>query len=161
MSTLEGKENEAEKCPSAFDHQQTLSIKKYEDILYKNHPVSRKHPQMSINDRAAQFAPFAALTGFEEATKETGRLTDNQVLLDENQIAELDDKIRYLLQKPEIKAEFTYFKADEKKEGGSYCKVRGSIVKADTLYGTILLDQGEMIEIDTITEIELAEKEKI
>lgn len=161
MSTFGGKMNEAEKCPSAINHQQTLCVNKYEDILYKSHPVSKKHPRMSINDRAAQFAPFAALTGFEEATKETGRLTDNPVLLDENQIAELDDKIRYLLQKPEIKAEFTYFKADEKKEGGNYCKVTGGIVKADTLNGTILLDQGEMIEIDTITEIELAEKEEI
>ena len=130
-------------------------MSKYDDILYMAHPVSRKHPQMTMNDRAAQFAPFAALTGFEEATLETGRLTQQQMQLDDSQIAQLDEKLRLMLMHPEMKAEFTCFKPDEKKEGGSYCKVRGGLVRADYLTGTVYLDSGEALEIDKITEIEL------
>ena len=97
---------------------------KYDDILYLPHPVSRRHPQMPLLDRAAQFAPFAALVGHGEAVKETARLTDSHVELEDGQRERLDQRLSLLLkamgenpgQEPVITV--TYFKPDEKKDGG-------------------------------------------
>ena len=94
---------------------------KYDDLLYMPHPVSKKHPQMPILDRAAQFAPFAALTGHSAAIKETARLTDSKIELDEDTRMQLDMKQQILLEmtakQPEIIV--TYFKKDARKSGGS------------------------------------------
>ena len=99
----------------------------YEDIINLPHHVSKTRPQMSMLDRAAQFSPFAALTGYDAAIKETGRLTDEKIEMDEDRKAALDMKQAYLIEmideQPEISV--TYFLPDTKKSGGSYVTVTG------------------------------------
>lgn len=128
----------------------------YEDIIHLPHPVSATHPHMSALDRAAQFSPFAALTGYEAAVKETARLTDKQIELDENAKAALEAKLRILLDElsnhPQVK--ITYFQADEKKHGGSYVDTLGSIKKLDEYERILLMMDGTKIPIDAIVELE-------
>ena len=94
---------------------------KYNEIMDLPHHVSKNRPQMPMSDRAAQFAPFAALTGYDDAVKETGRLTDDKIELEESSLNELNAKIQLLRENladgPEIT--FTYFKPDERKAGGA------------------------------------------
>ena len=92
---------------------------KYADIFNMPHHISSKRPQMSRIDRAAQFAPFAALTGHDEAIKETARLTDERIDLDESTLAILNDKIQIILDNLDTEPEVTvtYFKPDDKKSG--------------------------------------------
>ena len=96
---------------------------KYDDILYLPHPVSARHPQMPLADRAAQFSPFAALTGHEAAIRETARLTKERVELDESRKEILDERLQMirenLSEKPEVT--FTYFQPDEMAMTGGFC----------------------------------------
>ena len=94
----------------------------YDDIINLPHPVSKNHPQMPLRDRAAQFAPFAALTGHDAAIKETARLTDERLELSEEVIAQLNEKINIIRNNIGIeqKVSITYFIPDAKKAGGSY-----------------------------------------
>ena len=128
---------------------------KYEDIINLPHPVSKRHPQMPLLDRAAQFSPFAALTGHEDAVRETARLTDKCVELDESVVKILDSKLQFLadrlVKKPVV--EFSYFKADEKKQGGSYEKITGTVRKIDLYERKIIMDEGKSIAIDDLIEI--------
>ena len=128
---------------------------KYDDIIYLSHHVSKTRPQMSIHDRAAQFAPFAALTGHSAAIKETERLTEGQVELDENEIALLNEKIRVIYEKisehPEITV--TYFVPDEKKSGGKYITVEGAVKKMDVYRRELILMDETKIELGDIVEI--------
>lgn len=107
----------------------------YEDIIHLPHHVSSKRPQMSMLDRAAQFSPFAALTGYDDAIQETGRLTEQKIELDEETLEKLDERFQilqeHLCEQPEVR--FTYFKPDERKEGGAYLTVSG-IVRKIKLY---------------------------
>ena len=89
----------------------------YEDILYLPHHVSKKYPQMSHENRAAQFSPFAALSGHEAAIKETARITQEKIELDETQKIILDEKWNYLKYNPRV-IEISYFVKDEHKVGG-------------------------------------------
>ena len=117
---------------------------KYDDIINLPHHVSMKHPQMAALDRAAQFMPFAALTGHEAAIKETGRLTEDWVELDENKKEMLDEKLQmikmHLNEHPAVL--FTYFEADEKKSGGAYVTTTGNVKKIDEYEQQILLEDG-------------------
>lgn len=128
----------------------------YDDIINLPHHVSTKHPRMSALDRAAQFSPFAALTGHEAAIKETGRLTDIKLELDEHQKGELDNRLQMLREQTAIKpeTEITYFVPDTKKEGGSYFTVRGIIKKFDDIEQNIIMENGTVIPINDIYEIE-------
>ncbi|HOO05725.1 MAG TPA: hypothetical protein PLH83_04435, partial [Ruminococcus sp.] len=94
----------------------------YEDIINLPHHVSTKRPQMSMLDRAAQFSPFAALTGYDAAIKETGRLTDEKIEMDEESLNMLNMKFQLLVEAldDEHEVSFTYFKPDETKAGGAY-----------------------------------------
>ena len=94
---------------------------KYKDMLRLPHPVSATHPRMSLQDRAAQFSPFAALTGYEDALKDTARLTDHFVELDEDRKQEIDRQIGYLQQhmREELTVKITYFVPDTRKNGGA------------------------------------------
>lgn len=129
---------------------------KYEDILDLPHPVSSKHPQMSMADRAAQFAPFAALTGHRESIGETARLTEQKVELDESRKKALDEKLQmlreHLDESPEITV--THFQQDQKKPGGAYLKTTGCIKKIDAQEGMIWLKNDTQIRITDIYEIE-------
>ena len=129
---------------------------KYDDLLYMPHPVSKKHPQMPILDRAAQFAPFAALTGHSAAIKETARLTDSKIELDEDTRMQLDMKQQILLEmtakQPEIIV--TYFKKDARKSGGSYLTVTGNLKKIDSYTNEFVMNNNRRIPIDDIIAIE-------
>ena len=125
---------------------------KYNDIINLPHHQSSKHPRMSIHDRAAQFSPFAALTGHDEAIKETARLTDEWVELDEDVKVELDKKIRFIKENigTDLEVTITYFKPDETKEGGKYCSVTGQVKKIDEYSNTILMKDKKEIQMKSI-----------
>lgn len=128
----------------------------YDDIVDLPHPTSMKHPRMPLADRAAQFSPFAALTGHEAAIRETARLTDRRVELDEDEKAALDRKLRllteHLAERPPVR--ITYFQADQRKDGGSYEIAEGSMKKVDEIARMVVLTDGRRIPIEDIYEIE-------
>ena len=127
----------------------------YDDIINLPHHVSAVHPHMALADRAAQFSAFAALTGYDDAVRETGRLTDRRIELDEDAKELLDEKLRMLQEQisdcPETS--ITYFCPDDKKEGGCYVTVTGRVRKIDGYGGKIVLADGAMICMDDILEI--------
>lgn len=128
----------------------------YEDILNLPHHVSKTRPQMSMLDRAAQFSPFAALTGYDDAIKETGRLTGEKIEMDEDRKAALDMKQAYLIEmideQPEIS--ITYFLPDAKKSGGAYVTVTGNLKRFDEYERLLILTDGKKIPMDDIADIE-------
>ena len=127
----------------------------YDDIIGLPHHVSRKHPQMPLLDRAAQFAPFAALTGHEAAIKETARLTEEEIELDENSKELLDFRLQqlqeHLSECPEVTV--TYFCPDEKKTGGAYETVTGKVKKVDGYAGALVFTDGRRIVLGAIVEL--------
>ena len=129
---------------------------KYDDIINLPRPVSRKHPHMPMSDRAAQFSPFAALTGYDEAVMETGRLTDRKRELNDEEIAALNQKLQFLSEHLEEHPTITvtYFVPDAKKTGGSYATKTRRLKKIDTFERWIQLDDGVKIPIDNIVHID-------
>lgn len=129
---------------------------RYDDIINLPHHVSNKHPHMAPIDRAAQFSPFAALTGHDEAIKETARLTDERMELDENRKELLDVRLQllreHLGEKPTVT--FTFFEPDERKSGGAYVTVTGSVKKIEEYENKIILEEGVVILIDEISAVE-------
>ncbi|MDD3254127.1 MAG: hypothetical protein PHV18_16475 [Lachnospiraceae bacterium] len=128
----------------------------YDDIIDLPHHVSLTHPHMAIPDRAAQFAPFAALTGHEAAIKETARLTADKIILSEDARALLDEKLQFLLEQSGEKplVSFTFFLPDGQKSGGAYITQSGTIKKMDLYQNTLILTDKTVIPIDDILEIE-------
>ena len=128
----------------------------YDDIITMKHPTPRKHPRMSRLNRAAQFAPFAALTGYDAAVREAARLTESKAELDEGEKERLDRKLRFLADHLEerLRVVITYFKADKRKTGGAYVAAAGVIKKIDNFRRKITLMEGEEIYIDDIYEIQ-------
>lgn len=128
---------------------------RYDDIIHLPHHVSPTHPQMPVPDRAAQFAPFAALTGHEVAIRETARLTDEKITLDENAKALLDEKLRMVqeLQETQPAISVTYFQPDGKKSGGQYITITGTVKKADGYGHCLVMADGLRIPLDDIIEI--------
>lgn len=128
-------------------------MSKYDDIINLPHHQSQTHPHMSPLDRAAQFAPFAALTGYEDTIKETARLTNERPQLDEQQLLKLNGKLLRIIANPKAQIRITYFAADEKKEGGSYQQAEGKIKKINDYAKSITLNSGEIIPLDDIVDI--------
>lgn len=128
----------------------------YDDIINLPHPVSAKHPRMSAEDRAAQFSPFAALTGHEAAIAETARLTDTKPILDESRKTELNDRLQIILEHISLKPEttITYFVPDAGKAGGSYHQAIGIVKKFNETEHTVVMENGTVIPINDILEIE-------
>ena len=127
----------------------------YKDIIDLPHPVSQRHAQMPRINRAAQFSPFAALTGYDDLIKETARQTDRQIELDENAIRELNQKLTLLIEKdPLPTATFTYFVPDSKKTGGSYQEHTGRITKYDGIEQTITIEGMLTVPVRNIIQIE-------
>ena len=124
----------------------------YDDIIDLPRPTSTRHPRMSMTDRAAQFSPFRALTGYEDAIQETSRLTDRRVELDEHAKAALDEKLRLLSDMVEERPEaaVTYFVPDKKKAGGEYRTAAGRIKKVDRYAQTLVFTTGQAIPIQDI-----------
>lgn len=134
-----------------------MKQEKYQDMLFLEHPTSKKHPRMSLHDRAAQFSPFAALTGHEDAIDETGRLTQEKMVLTEQKKEELDHTVTVLQQNIAQKpmACITFFIPDEKKEGGKYTTVTERVSRINSLDKAILLESGRIILVEDIYEITL------
>lgn len=131
-------------------------MKTYDDIINLPHHVSESHPHMSAIDRAAQFSPFAALTGYDAAIKETARLTDERIELDKDIKVTISDRLQIIAdgikEHPEI--EITYFKSDEKKNGGTYVTVIGTAKKIDQYKRSVIMTDGTEILIDEIINID-------
>ena len=128
-------------------------MSKYDDIINLPHHRSKTHPHMALIDRAAQFAPFAALTGYGDAIDETARLTDGRPDLDEQQLAELNERLLQIMAEPNAVARITYFVPDEKKSGGRYEQAEGVIKKIDEIAKVIVMDGGEKIPLSDIIEL--------
>jgi len=129
-------------------------ISRYKDIINLPHHISKRHPRLSMEQRAAQFSPFAALTGYEEATDETSRLTDEKIELSEEDIEELNLKLQNL----NGEAVITYFVKDERKSGGSYVTIKGEVRRIDDYEKAIVMRDESRIFIDDILDIESIEK---
>ena len=128
----------------------------YDDIIHLPHHVSSTRPHITAFDRAAQFSPFAALTGYDAAIKETARLTDEKVELDEHMKGALSDKLQIITDRiqecPEIA--ITYFQPDTKKNGGTYVTDISTAQKIDVYDRFIIMTDGTAIPIDEIINID-------
>lgn len=131
-------------------------MKDYSDIINLPHHVSKNRSQMSMRDRAAQFAPFAALTGYDDAVKETARLTYKKIELLDEQVAILNEKILLLNEKIKDNPEITiiYFIPDKRKEGGAYISVKGIVKKIDEYNKLITMQDGRKIDMENIFDIQ-------
>ena len=129
-------------------------MSQYDDILHLPRPESR-HAKMTLASRAAQFSPFAALTGYEGIIAETGRLTERCVALDENAIAELNARLCALAERIDSlpTATVTHFLPDKYKDGGSYVTVTGQVKRLDTLYGFLEFTDRTRIPFENILEL--------
>lgn len=128
----------------------------YDDMIDLPHPISKKHPRMSIRDRAAIFSPFAALSGHGAAIAETARLTDQRMELDEDTRAELDRRqavlLKHIAEQPEVTV--TWFQPDERKDGGAYLTVTGRLKKIDEVERTLNLQDGTAIPLENVIDLE-------
>ena len=128
----------------------------YDDIINLPHHVSKTRPQMSMLERAAQFAPFQALTGYGAAIQETARRTEGKIELGDEDIALRNAKLQiladHLPESPEVC--IVWFKPDERKPGGSYVKTTGKVKRIDDVAGLISLQSGEKIRLESIVNIE-------
>ncbi len=131
-------------------------MEKYKDIINLPHYQSKKRPHMSNYDRAAQFSPFAALTGHDEAIRETARLTDKKLELDEMTKTMLNEKFNFIMEhiydQPEITV--THFIPDASKSGGIYMDFTGKVKKYDYLNRILYFTDNTEIKVDDISEIE-------
>lgn len=131
-------------------------MSKYDDIIDLERPISKKRVPMSIENRAAQFAPFSALTGYEEAVKETARLTDSKKILSEGIKEIINEKINYI--KSNLKTigevKITYFLKDKKKTGGKYTTITGLVKKIDINNCLLYMNDGIMISFNDISNID-------
>ena len=125
---------------------------KYDDIIDLPHPTSQNQPRMSLYDRAAQFSPFAALTGHHAAIAETGRLTDQRIELDESEIARVDAELQHLQEllpdRPTVS--ITYFVPDERKSDGSYRTITSEVKRIDAVAGVIQMADRREIPIEDV-----------
>jgi len=127
----------------------------YDDIIHLPHHVSQNHPQMPLRDRAAQFAPFAALSGYEAAVGETARLTSERRELDPQEAEELNRRLSELAarlpERPEVTVE--YFVPDERKAGGAYVTVTGRVRHISVPEKTLVMEDGTVIPLDDVVSL--------
>ncbi len=131
------------------------SIHDYDDIIGLPHPEPRRHTRMSVQARAAQFMPFAALTGYASVIEEISRTTDKKLHLDESEIKRINNKLRRL-KNPANSGKtirIRFFRRDEKKEGGSYLTAEGQIAKIDEYARALTMSDGTRIAFDDLFSI--------
>ena len=126
----------------------------YEDILHLSRPVVPWRACMTRGDRAAQFAPFAALTGYEAAVAEAGRLTDRAAALEQDRIEELDRMLQSLAQQASPRVRLTVFQPDKRKEGGAYVQLWGVVRRVDGQRKCLVLEDGRQLFFDRIYALE-------
>ena len=124
----------------------------YEDIVNLPPYISKKHPQPTMMDRAARFAPFAAITGYEEMVLEEARVTEERIDLDEDALSLLNEKLNmiqeFLDEEPEVT--ITYFEPDKKKSGGAYVSITGVVKRIDEYEHLVIMTDGKKIYIEDI-----------
>ena len=128
---------------------------KYDDIINLEHHVSKTHPQMSLEARSAQFAPFSAVTGYEDEVSEVARVTENQIEVTDEIRNDINKKLSYIKQNPNQEVSITFFVKDTKKQGGKYETTTGLVKKIDDIKNIIILNDGKVIRMEDITEIVL------
>ena len=128
--------------------------RQYDDIIRLPHHVSSTRPRMSAIDRAAQFSPFAALTGYDTSIKESARLTDARIELDDSQKEEIGEKLRLVTGQPDAEIKITYFLPDTKKTGGKYVLAAGTVKKVDEYERMIIMGDGKQIPIDEVIDVD-------
>ena len=128
----------------------------YEDIIDLPHHVSPTRPQMPMADRAAQFSPFAALTGYDDEIKETARLTDDMIEMNEESLNMLNMKFQMLIDRLNDKPKviFTYFQPDERKDGGAFLTIEGVVKKVDVFERIVILQDGTKLQMDNVLDID-------
>lgn len=128
----------------------------YDDIINLPNPTSTRHPRMSLYDRAAQFSPFAALTGHGAAIRETARLTDERKELSEEAVTGLNEKLRLIMENTGTKqtVTITYFVPDKKKSGGAYVSHAGIVKKIDEYEHTVIMADKTVIPVGQICDIQ-------
>ena len=133
---------------------------KYDDIINLPHHTSSKHPRMTRTARAAQFAPFAALTGLDDEMEETARLTDKKLILDEEQKQIINRELLFIKNNPQkdIPVIITFFKSDGRKEGGAYIEKEVRIKKIDEINRKLILSDYSEIEIDDLFSVKRKDK---
>lgn len=133
-----------------------MKIDNYEDIINLPHHISKKYPRMSLEARSAQFAPYAALTGYDEVLAETARITNRRIEIDENLKTIIDSKLQIIREniknKPQISV--VYFVPDLKKNGGKYVTVNGNVKKIDEYRNVVVLEDNMEIEVKEIIQLE-------
>ncbi len=133
-----------------------MSSSKYDAILHLPHHVSEKHPTIPMEERAAQFSPYAALTGFGAVIDETRRLTDPRHTLSEEALAQLNRQYQLLLEhlteRPEITV--TYFQPDVRKDGGAYLTMTGRVKKVEAYEQRLVLEDGRAVVMENIMSME-------
>ena len=127
---------------------------RYDDIINLPHPTSQNHPRMSLYDRAAQFSPFAGLTGHDAAIKETARLTEKRIEPSEDMISRLNEKLQIIADNLDTEVTITYFVPDERKSGGAYVSHIGTVRRIDDYEHTLVMTDKTVIPIEQISEIE-------
>lgn len=135
-------------------------IGKYDDIINLPHHTSSKHPRMTRTARAAQFAPFAALTGLDDEMEETARLTDKKITLDEEQKQVINRELLFIKNNPQrdIPVIITFFKSDGRKDGGAYIEKEVRIKKIDEINRKLILSDYSEIKIDDLFSVRIKEK---
>ncbi len=127
---------------------------KYDDIIHLPHPVSPRRSGMTVHDRAAQFSPFAALTGYEDVIAESGRLTDMQSELTDSAIEQINEKLRSLAEAEEPVITVRYFMPDRHKAGGAYVTAKGTLKRIDTYAQVLVLTDGRKIPLEAICDLQ-------
>lgn len=130
---------------------------RYKDIIHLPHKQSATRPHMAISDRAAQFAPFSALVGYDDAVKETARLADSRRELSNGALEQLNTKLNYIQERldEQTKVSITYFQPDSKKSGGAYLTCTGIVKRVDDYEHSVLMQGGREIFIDDISQIDI------
>lgn len=130
------------------------ALKIYGKYIDMPHHTSSKHPPMSLQMRAAQFAPFAALTGYEDKVRERARIVDSRIELTDDKLALIDLNLKKVLSSRDRRVEICYFVEDALKEGGAYITVEGAIRRVDQIKREILLEDRSLIHMDDILKLE-------
>lgn len=131
-------------------------MSKYDDIINLERPIS-KRCKMSLENRAAQFAPFSALSGYNEACREVERITDNKKILSDGVLDIINEKLNYIKSNisSNLEVSIKYFLKDKKKNGGSYIEIGGYVKKIDNNFCKVYFKDGTIINFDDILSIDI------
>ena len=134
-------------------------MNKYDDIINLPHHVSKHYPRMSLEARSAQFAPYDALEGYSDGVKETERITDKKIILDEEKKEIINSKLNIIKNSSDIEVTITFFVKDLKKDGGCYRNKTGFVKKIDIYNQQIIMNDNSRIPINNIIDIKLCYNE--